>query len=143
MDFGMQFRHSNGNLHIKATGVFDEESVKSLLDLFEREYPAGGRVFIDTEAISDVRSSGRAALGLWLGRTSVPASALFFMGEKGFQMAPDGTRVLIVDRSRNRDSRRQEDQQRGGGHEHRCCGRCAHCKCRQRHHGHGERNDGH
>ncbi len=141
MDFGMQFRHSNGNLHIKATGVFDEKSVKSMLDLFDREYPAGGRVFIDTEAITDVHSSGRTALNLWLGRTPVPAGALFFMGEKGFQMAPDGTRVLIIDRSRSRSRRQQEGQQRGGEHGHRCCGKCAHCKCRQGHDRHGEGND--
>ena len=140
MDFGMQFRHSNGNLHIKATGVFDEDSGEILLDLFNKEYPAGGRVFIDTEAVSEVHSSGRAALALRLDRTPVPVGALFFMGEKGFQMAPDGTRVLIVDRSRTRMPRK-ENQQRGGEHEHRCCGKCAHCKCRQGHDRNGGVND--
>ena len=132
MEFGLQFRHSNGNLHVKAVGGFDGKSARALLELFIREYPEGGRVFVDTEAVSEVHPSGRSMLSSWLGDSPVPADALFFMGEKGFQMAPDGTRVLIVNRQQNKNRSREEtDQSKTSESKHRCCGKCAHCTCRR------------
>ena len=132
MEFGLQFRHSNGNLHVKAVGTFDGKSARALLDLFIRDYPEGGRVFVDTEAVSEVYPSGRSMLSSWLGGSPVPAEDLFFMGEKGFQMAPDGTRVLIVNRQQNKNRSREEaGQGKTSGSKHQCCGKCAHCTCRQ------------
>ena len=132
MEFAMQFRHSNGNLHIKATGGFNDTAAERLLDLFCREYPAGGRVFVDTEGLDHVHPSGRLVLSSKLVGTPVPRESLFFMGEKGFQMAPDGTRVLIINRERKHDA--SEHEKSGHGKKgHRCCGKCAHCKCRHDH----------
>ena len=59
---------------------------------FFTESSCRGRVFIDTEAVSDVHSSGCAALGMGLGRIPVSVSSLFFMGEKGFQIGAVGRR---------------------------------------------------
>ncbi len=132
MEFAMHFRHSNGNLHIKASGGFNDTAAESLLDLFCREYPAGGRVFVDTEGLDQVHPSGRRVLSSKLVCTPVPRESLFFMGEKGFQMAPDGTRVLIVNREKTHGA--SEQGKAGNGKTgHRCCGKCAHCKCRYEH----------
>ena len=72
MNFQMRFRHSNGNLHIKAGGGFDGEAAETLLRLFSGEYPEGGRVFIDTEDIEQIHPSGRDVLSAGLARTAVP-----------------------------------------------------------------------
>ena len=134
MNFQMNFRHSRGNLHIKADGVFDEYAAKELLKLMSSEYPVGGRVFVDTAELCDIHPSGRVALGSGLSSTAVPASNLFFMGEKGFQIAPDGARVLIVDRSRL-ERAKEETEHASHKENHHCCGKCAHCKCRHSKHG--------
>ena len=102
-DFQMNYHHNKDNLHVKMQGIFDGNSAHELLNLFLREYRCGGRVFVDT--------------------TPVPASQLFFKGENGFNMAPSGSRVLIVPPRKKKSG---------------CCGKCAHCTCHGEHgHGHG------
>lgn len=135
MDFQMQFRHSNGNLHIRASGGFDGNAAESLLQLFCREYRGEGRIFVDTAGLHDIHPSGRAALGTGLDRTPVPAASLFFMGENGFLLAPDGSRVLTFKHragEKNGTERRPAAPADKG--EHRCCGNCARCTCRRHQH---------
>ncbi|MFR2385543.1 MAG: peptidylprolyl isomerase, partial [Bilophila wadsworthia] len=66
---------------------------------------------------------GSKVLQARLCQTPVPASQLFFKGENGFNMAPSGSRVLIVPPRKKKSG---------------CCGKCAHCTCHGEHgHGHG------
>ena len=125
MEFHIRYRHSHGNLHIQAAGLFDDRAADQILELLGREYPEGGRVFIDTEQLGEIHPAGREAFSLGLGRTTVARSALFFKGVKGFEIAPDGTRVLVVDQHR-----KEAESSRSEGKKHHCCGRCAHCRCR-------------
>ena len=134
MKFQTEFRHSNGNLHVKAVGGFDDDAAEHLLELFHLEYPAGGRIFVNTEGVGEVHSSGRETLGNGLPRSGVPASSVFFMGEKGFQMAPDGTRVLIFKHTERAAAHEQPHKGREGQH---CCGNCARCSCRRKQHNDG------
>lgn len=95
-DFQMNYHHNKDNLHVKMQGIFDGNSAHELLNLFLREYRCGGRVFVDTAGVSEVLPFGSKVLQARLCQTPVPASQLFFKGENGFNMAPSGSRVLIV-----------------------------------------------
>ena len=95
-DFQMNYHHNKDNLHVKMQGIFDGNSAHELLNLFLREYRCGGRVFVDTAGVSEVVPFGSKVLQARLCQTPVPASQLFFKGENGFNMAPSGSRVLIV-----------------------------------------------
>lgn len=53
-------------------------------------------MFVDTAGVSEVLPFGSKVLQARLCQTPVPASQLFFKGENGFNMAPSGSRVLIV-----------------------------------------------
>lgn len=126
----ISFRHSHGNLHIETKGGFDGDAAEKLLKLFCTEYHVGSRIFVDTAGVEDIHPFGRKVLTDGLPGTSVPVSSLFFKGEKGFDMAPDGSRVLIL--KQNVGERKITDgEHRHAGHgEHHCCGKCAHCTCR-------------
>ena len=122
-DFQMNYHHNKDNLHVKMQGIFDGNSAHELLNLFLREYRCGGRVFVDTAGVSEVLPFGSKVLHARLCQTPVPASQLFFKGENGFNMAPSGSRVLIVPPRKKKSG---------------CCGGCAHCTCHGEHgHGHG------
>ena len=135
MEFQMRFRHSHGNLHIETMGGFDESAAEKLLQLVRRECPVGGRIFIDTTGVDSVYPSGRHALNVGLGVTLVPPSSLFFKGEKGFQMAPDGSRVLVGNPELMKKRTGAEAESSTRQKKHKCCGNCEHCTCR--HHKHG------
>ena len=117
-DFQMLFRHNNDNLHVRMLGVFDGNSAHELLNLFLREYRSGGRVFVDTACVREVMPFGSKVLQARLCQTPVPASQLFFKGEKGFRIAPSGSRVLVVPQKKKKEG---------------CCGKCAHCACHNSH----------
>ena len=122
-DFQMNYHHNKDNLHVKMQGIFDGNSAHELLNLFLREYRCGGRVFVDTAGVSEVLPFGSKVLQARLCQTPVPASQLYFKGENGFNMAPSGSRVLIVPPRKKKSG---------------CCGKCAHCTCHGEHgHGHG------
>lgn len=112
-DFQMQYRHSKGNLHIRARGVFDGNSAHELLALLRERYTGAGRVFVDTSELEEILPLASSQFRSGLRVTPVPARSLFFKGKKGFHLAPDGSRVLIV-----------REKKKGG-----CCGKCAVCTC--------------
>ena len=132
-DFKMKFRHSEGNLHVRASGGFDGDSACELLALFMEEYRAGGRIFVDTTGLNEIHPSGRVVLDSGLGRTRVSPASLFFKGEKGFQVAPSGSRVIVMSRKAHERGISAETAERP---KHRCCGKCAHCT------GHGHEDEG-
>lgn len=117
-DFQMKCRHSNGNLHIRTRGVFDGNSAHELLNLLQEQYPGTGRVFVDTADLGEVLPFGCSLFRARLHATSVPAAQLFFKGEKGFRIAPDGSKVLIVGAGKKTNG---------------CCGKCAVCTCGGKH----------
>lgn len=139
VDFQMRFRHSEGNLHIHASGGFDGESARELLALFRSEYRAGGRVFVDTVGLNDIQPSGRIMLDSELNRTQVPPASLFFKGEKGFQVAPSGSRVIVMSRKARKRGIPADAADTPAPEKHTCCGKCAHCTC----HGHGHDHTSH
>ena len=124
-DFHMQYHHNHDNLHVRIQGIFDGSSAHELLNLFLKEYRCGGRVFVDTVGLRDIVPFGGKVLQARLCQTPVPASQLFFKGENGFQIAPSGSRVLIVPPSKKKTG---------------CCGKCG---GHHDHHDHGDHHEHH
>ena len=112
-NFQVQCKKSNGNLHLKPKGDFDGTSAWELIHLMRDKYEGRGRVFIDTNQLREVHGFGCSTFRCRFRQGGVPAHCLFFKGEKGFKIAPDGSKVLVVPK----------------GRACRCNGDCANCRC--------------
>lgn len=111
--FDIQYKKSNGNLHLRPMGELDGSSAWRLIHLIGDIYDGKGRVFIDTQALQEAHPFGCGILKRQLTNGAVPSNRLFFKGPKGFEMAPDGSKVILASR------------RRGCG----CTGDCANCHC--------------
>ena len=95
-NFHIKFRKSKGNLHFWPKGIFDGNSAWELINLIHDKYNGQGRVFIDTCALGKISPFGCCIFNDHLDETILPFRRLFFKGEKGFDIAPNGSRVLIT-----------------------------------------------
>ncbi len=112
-EFQIELRKSNGNLHVRLKGYFDGNSACQLAERIHSGYDGSGLVFIDTHSLCDLCEFGCSTFRSVLDRKKVPADSLVFKGKKGFEIAPDGSRVIIA----------CADKQGG------CKGDCANCPC--------------
>ena len=115
MDFQMESRESNKDLHVRVSGIFDGDAAEALIGLLRRLYNGAGRIFIDTRGLVDLYAHGCRGFRQALARESLPVERLFFKGEQGFQLGPDGSRVLIMKKKSCR-----------------CGGACRECACAKR-----------
>ncbi len=93
--FKMQCRISGGNLHIYPKGNLDGSSACQLANLISRKYSGKGGVFINTDQIKEIFPFGAAKFKSRISEGKFPRSKLYFKGENGFKIAPDGCKVLI------------------------------------------------
>ena len=112
-DFQITFRKNNGNLHVTPRGDFNDASAKELINLLIEQYEGAGRIFINTQNLCKVCPFGCSTFKCRFIQSRVPAGQLFFKDEKGFEMAPDGSKVII-----------RIEKHRCG-----CKGNCAKCLC--------------
>jgi len=109
-NFQIESRTSNGDLHLKPRGDFDGSSALELLNLIRNRYDGKGRVFIDTKHLHNVCPFGCNTFRFGLNLNLLPAERIFFKGEKGFDIAPNGSKVIVAKK-------------------HECCGNCKNCSC--------------
>lgn len=112
-NFSVQYRKSNGNLHLRPKGDFDGSTAWELINLISEKYDGKGRVFIDTEGLNEVHPFGSGVFKCQLRTGTVPPDCLFFKGKKGFHIAPNGSRVIIAAK----------------GPRCRCDANCENCRC--------------
>lgn len=124
--FQLECRHSNDNMHVRMAGVFDGASAHELLHLLKAEYSGTGRIFIDTKHVQAINTLEKDTLKTHLQQTDISAASLYFKGEKGFAIAPSGSKVLIL-------PPRTKEKTRESNAKHVCTGKCAHCRCRGAH----------
>lgn len=93
-----------GNLHISLFGEFNGMCAWELLKIIKRRNAGNGRVFVNTAGIAKVLPAAVALFKHHMPRKRVPSDWLYFKGKKGFQIAPDGSRVLICKKGSNRRS---------------------------------------
>jgi hypothetical protein len=97
-DFNILFRRSVGNLHIKLSGKFNGMCAWELIKTISRHYSRLGRVFVNTSGLDEVLAEGKELFKSLMPMGCMPPGSLYFKGEKGFEIAPNGTRVLICKR---------------------------------------------
>ncbi len=94
--FTMTYRSKHGNLHVHTGGVFDGNSAWELINLLVDKDTGSGRIFIDTRALEDICPFGCHTFKTRMDFRAVLPSRLYFKGAKGFELAPSGSRVIVV-----------------------------------------------
>jgi len=112
-NFSVQCKRSNGNLHLRPKGDLDGSSAWELINLISEKYDGKGRVFIDTQDLREIHPFGCGIFKCQLRMGTVPPNCLFFKGKRGFEMAPNGSRVILASK----------------GPRCRCNGNCVNCQC--------------
>jgi hypothetical protein len=105
-EYAIGFRHSAGNLHIKLSGAFSGNCAWELLKTIRWQYAGSGRIFIDTARLDSVLADGVALFKTHLGAKRMPPDWLYFKGKKGFQIAPEGSRVIMRAEGRGQKANR-------------------------------------
>lgn len=118
--FHMDYEQRGDNLLINAQGIFDEHSASELHGLMMRHYN-GGRIMIDTASLEETIPTGCHEFRRRMNGCGIPPEQLLFKGEKGFAIAPDGSRVVV------RQART---------HTCNCVVKCANCTCKSGGHHH-------
>ncbi len=112
-NFQIESKTSNGDLHLKPRGDFDGSSAWELLNLIHDKYNGKGRVFIDTNHLNQICSFGCNTFRCGLNFSLLPADRIFFKGRKGFEIAPNGSKVIVTPQAKK----------------HHCTGDCKNCRC--------------
>lgn len=91
--FHLDCRHSAGNLHVNLCGEFNGMCAWELFKVLTRHQGAG-RIFVNTQKIRRIAEEG---INLFKSHMSHRCARdwLYFKGQKGFEIAPNGSRVLI------------------------------------------------
>ena len=109
--YSVDFRHSNGNMHVGVSGEFNQNTADAVLEILQRAYTGSGRIFIDTAKINSIVDSGAEYFKAAFAGINVPTACLFFKGEKGRNIGPNGSKLLLV--------KEREKKPHSG-----CCGKC-------------------
>jgi hypothetical protein len=115
-NFKIDFRLSKGNLHVIPEGDFDNFSAYELVHLLHEQYEGKGKVFINTQKLCKICPFGCKLFKSRLDKNRLPVHRLFFKGENGFKIAPDGSKVIVGHKK----------------HNCRCNGDCANCACAEK-----------
>jgi hypothetical protein len=112
-NFQVAFKTHNGNLHVHPSGDFDGSSAFQLIRLLDQKYDGKGEVVIDTRKLRNVFPFGSNTFQGNLNLSRIPKDRLSFSGEKGYDLAPEGYKVI-------------ETSQK---HTCGCSGNCENCAC--------------
>jgi hypothetical protein len=94
--FAIEVRHKSGNLHLGVSGVFNGVCAWALFKILWRQPTTSGRVFVGTAGIEEINSDAVELFKHHMSRHTLPPDWLYFKGKKGFQIAPDGSRVMVA-----------------------------------------------
>lgn len=112
-NFQIESKKSEGAWHIDPVGDFDGASALELIDLLSNQYNGEGRVLIDTGRLQNLCPFGCRMFQCQFHQCRIPAGRVSFRGEKGYALAPEGSRVVVEPEK----------------HKCRCNGNCVNCPC--------------
>lgn len=114
-NFNIIVKKYKDDLHINPSGDFDGSSAWELVNVLKEKFDGNGQVIIDTSKLFDVCPFGSSTFQYQLKLSRVPADRLFFKGERGREIAPKGSKVIVDTKMSNC----------------RCSGDCAICACKE------------
>lgn len=120
MSYSVDFRHSNGNMHVGLSGEFNQNTADAVLEILQTAYTGSGRIFIDTAKLNTIVESGAEYFKAAFAAINIPSACLFFKGEKGRSIGPNGSKLLLM--------KERETKPHTG-----CCGKCKNCTCKNHH----------
>jgi len=88
-------RTGSGGLHLQVNGEFSRQAATTLAGLISEMLGQGGRVFVNTEGITQIASVAPETFKDRLSGLESQPEKLFFIGSNGRDLAPEGCRVLI------------------------------------------------
>jgi len=104
----------NGELHIQPYGDLDGSAACELVNCLMDHDDDRCRMFIETRGLNHLHPFGCSMFRYRLLLSSIDAKRLCFKGEKGFEIAPNGSMVVAGGES---------------GHSCHCMGKCRVCRC--------------
>jgi len=93
-EFQITYRRSSDNLHVRLSGDFTDVCAWRLLKLL-RKHGGSKKVFVDTHDVGQVTQEGAKLFKTHMTPHLLPPEGLYFKGENGFKIGPNGSRVLI------------------------------------------------
>ncbi len=112
-NFQIESRKSEGDWHIDPVGDFDGASALELIHLLSNLFSGAERILIDTGHLGTLCPFGCRMFQCQFHQCRIPADRISFHGEKGYALAPEGSRVVVEPEK----------------HECRCNGNCVNCPC--------------
>jgi hypothetical protein len=85
--FQIQHHRNSDNLHLRLTGVFDEEAALSLTEALNENRAGVGKIFVHTAALNQVLDSGAEVFRNSLSSLDRHGAEIIFTGKKGEQIA--------------------------------------------------------
>ena len=112
-NFQIEVKKSNGHLLVIPRGNFDGNSAWELVNLLHEQYDGKGQVVIDTRNLREMCPFGCSTFRCRLNQSRLPSNRLSFKGKKGYDIAPEGSKVVVSHKK------------------HRCRnkGNCVNCPC--------------
>ena len=111
--FTIDSRQSVGNLHVSLTGEFNDMCAWELIKTIRLKKNRRGRVFVNTNGLKGISSDGIDLFKTHICGNVMKQDWLYFKGDKGFEIAPDGSRVLIP--RKNDGKNKKENRKRRFG----------------------------
>lgn len=115
-NFSINHKISNGKLLVSPRGDFDGNSAWELFNLINDAYSGQGQIVIETGMLRNICPFGCSTFQCQMSFSRIPRERLFFQGEKGHVIAPEGSNIINV----------------SGHHQEPCSGRCRNCRYRPR-----------
>ncbi len=112
-NFNIETQQRDGDLHVQTRGDFNGSSAMQLIHTLHEKYNGRGKVFIETNHLREICPFGCRTFQCRLDKHKLPVERLYFKGQKGLEMAPEGSTVIA---SSHKD---------GCG----CNGNCRNCPC--------------
>ncbi len=134
MSLVIDTRTNGSNTFIRLGGVLCADKIGEVAAVISRYRHQNGKFFVSTESATHCEAEARQNLHQALLRCPVLPSSIYFKGKFAFDLAPNGCRVLVMNKTTKKEPQGQEK-----AHQHKhhpdCTGNCATCpRCRGKKH---------
>jgi len=90
-----QYRNSD-NLHLRLTGILDEEAALTLMEMLNGNRASVQKIFVHTAALDEVMDSGAELFRSSLTSLDLPGAEIIFTGKKGAQLSVKAPGIRLM-----------------------------------------------